>query len=286
MLAEVRGFEPVDSWNDIIQDMDFFCEVIRVAPNKKSIRPEQLIEKCNKLYPKIRKVFLWSDSIVVLHWFKGSAHNWKPFVANRVTEIQGHTDPLDWRHYDEKINPADLITRGCHAEELLNSTKWFYGPLFLSLPEGKWLINKLPSSKVVEGQNERRSKTEVSLHCATQKNKNGREPLLKFEDNSSRERLRRLTDSNDFAEMSGKVKKIMILENSKEWTIPGKGKAAKCKSRLDPQASVYPSNHLLVKRITYDDREKVFHSGLLATLPQIREKYCKVVNLMKSALSR
>ncbi|GFT73378.1 integrase catalytic domain-containing protein [Nephila pilipes] len=165
-----------------------------------------LEKKLTKLFPKIRKVFLWSNSIVVLHWFKGSAHNWKPFVAIRVTEIQRHTDPLDWRHCDEKINPADLITRGCHAEELLNSTKWFYGPLFLSLPDGKWPISKLPSSKAVESQNERRSKIEVSLHCATQRNKNGRESLLKFEDFSSREGPRRLTDSNDFAEMSGKSK--------------------------------------------------------------------------------
>ncbi|GFU32412.1 integrase catalytic domain-containing protein [Nephila pilipes] len=46
----------------------------------------------------------------------GSAHNWKPFAANRVTEIQEHTDPLDWRHWDGKINPAVLITRDCHAE--------------------------------------------------------------------------------------------------------------------------------------------------------------------------
>ncbi|GFT87276.1 integrase catalytic domain-containing protein [Nephila pilipes] len=79
-----------------------------------------------------------------------SAHIWRPFVANRVTEIQEHTDLLDWRHCDRKKNPANLITRGCHAEELLNSTKWFYEPPFLSLPE-----EKLSPSKAVKSQNER-----------------------------------------------------------------------------------------------------------------------------------
>ncbi|GFU24596.1 hypothetical protein NPIL_303511 [Nephila pilipes] len=88
---------------------------------------------------------------------------------------------------------ADLITRGCDAEELLYSTHWFCGPPFLSLPEEKWPISKLPPSKTIEGQSERRSKIEISLHCATEKNENGREPVLKFENYSSWERLRRLT---------------------------------------------------------------------------------------------
>ncbi|GFU38857.1 hypothetical protein NPIL_170621, partial [Nephila pilipes] len=101
--------------------------------------------------------------------------------------------PLDWRHCDGKLNPADLITRGCDAEELLYSTHWFCGPPFLSLPEEKWPISKLPPSKTIEGQSERRSKIEISLHCATEKNENGREPVLKFENYSSWERLRRLT---------------------------------------------------------------------------------------------
>ncbi|GFT78264.1 DUF1758 domain-containing protein, partial [Nephila pilipes] len=99
----------------------------------------------------------------------------------------------DWRHCDGKLNPADLITRGCDAEELLYSTHWFCGPPFLSLPEEKWPISKLPPSKTIQGQSERRSKIEISLHCATEKNENGREPVLKFENYSSWERLRRLT---------------------------------------------------------------------------------------------
>ncbi|GFU13723.1 uncharacterized protein NPIL_59501, partial [Nephila pilipes] len=181
----------------------FIISKSRVAPLKKLTLPRlelmaaliasRLVKYLTKLFPKIKRLFLWSDSTIVLHWIKGSAHNWKPFVANRVTEIQENTDPLDWRHCDGKLNPADLITRGCDAEELLYSTHWFCGPPFLSLPEEKWPISKLPPSKTIEGQSERRSKIEISLHCATEKNENGREPVLKFENYSSWERLRRLT---------------------------------------------------------------------------------------------
>ncbi|GFU53822.1 integrase catalytic domain-containing protein [Nephila pilipes] len=82
----------------------------------------RLAKYLTKLFPKIRRVFLSSNLIIVLHWIKGSAHNWKTFVANRVMEIQEYVDPLDWRRCDGKINPADLIERGSPAEELLNSS--------------------------------------------------------------------------------------------------------------------------------------------------------------------
>ncbi|GFW54343.1 pro-Pol polyprotein [Trichonephila clavipes] len=34
------------------------------------------------------RAFFWTDSQVTLHWIKGPSHRWKPFVANRVREIQ------------------------------------------------------------------------------------------------------------------------------------------------------------------------------------------------------
>ncbi|GFT22970.1 integrase catalytic domain-containing protein [Nephila pilipes] len=51
---------------------------------------------------------------------------------------------------------------------------------------------------------------------------------------------------------------------------------------------VLPSNHRLVKMIIYDAHEKVFHSGVSATLTQIREKYwiIKGRQSIKSTLSR
>ena len=36
----------------------------------------------------ISRVVCWTDNSSTLHWIRGSATQWKPFVANRVIEIQ------------------------------------------------------------------------------------------------------------------------------------------------------------------------------------------------------
>ncbi|GFU03201.1 uncharacterized protein TNCV_2720971 [Trichonephila clavipes] len=60
----------------------------RLAKEVKKI----LDQKCST------RAFFWTDSQVTLHWIKGPSHRWKPFVANRVREIQSFTDPNSWFH--------------------------------------------------------------------------------------------------------------------------------------------------------------------------------------------
>ncbi|GFW58152.1 uncharacterized protein TNCV_2742961 [Trichonephila clavipes] len=60
----------------------------RLAKEVKKI----LDQKCST------RAFFWTDSQVTLHWIKGPSHRWKPFVANRVREIQS--------------NPSPILTRG------------------------------------------------------------------------------------------------------------------------------------------------------------------------------
>lgn len=57
-------------------------------------------------------IHMWTDSVIVLHWIQSSAQKWKPFVANRVAEIQNLTNPESWSHCNGKDNAADLATRG------------------------------------------------------------------------------------------------------------------------------------------------------------------------------
>ncbi|GFS49085.1 integrase catalytic domain-containing protein [Trichonephila clavipes] len=68
---------------------------------------------------------------VTLHWIKGPSHRWKPFVANRVREIQSLTDPNSWFHCSGKDNPADLLTRGISVDALTTNSKWWNGSSFL-----------------------------------------------------------------------------------------------------------------------------------------------------------
>lgn len=73
----------------------------------------------------------WTDSMVTLAWIQGDPHKWKAFVANRVSEIQGLVDPCHWHHCPGTENPADLLTRGIPAADLVVSKIWIHGPPFL-----------------------------------------------------------------------------------------------------------------------------------------------------------
>ncbi len=85
----------------------------------------------------------WSDCMDVLYWIRGCSRQFKPFVANRVGEIQTHSNPEQWRHVPTKYNPADLISIGVAVEQLITTELWWYGPGFLSLPPTEWPEMKL-----------------------------------------------------------------------------------------------------------------------------------------------
>ena len=79
--------------------------------------------------PKHEWLF-WSDSLDILYWVRGLSRKFKPFVVNRVGEIQSLTNPEQWRHVATKQNPADLLTRGLSVSALIEEEKWLKGPTF------------------------------------------------------------------------------------------------------------------------------------------------------------
>lgn len=78
------------------------------------------------------KIYLYTDSQIVLAWISKPAATWKVFVANRVLEIQQLTKNVCWRHVRSEENPADLISRGASTNCLLTSNLWWHGPQFLN----------------------------------------------------------------------------------------------------------------------------------------------------------
>ena len=76
----------------------------------------------------VGKTTFWTDSTNVLYWVHSKSRSFKPFVANRVGEIQRITDPEEWRHIPGEENPADLPTRGLTASQLTESKLWIEGP--------------------------------------------------------------------------------------------------------------------------------------------------------------
>ena len=102
----------------------------------------RLCSHVRESYTQIRDtdVYFWSDSQVCLHWIRGDPRRWKPFVANRVQEIQEKTPvgTTRWRYCRTKDNPADLPSRSASPEILKTETMWFHGPTWLSMDEGSW----------------------------------------------------------------------------------------------------------------------------------------------------
>ena len=146
----------------------------RVAPNTATSIPRlelmgavigvRLASRVAKVLeiPMSSSIF-WSDSLNVLWWIRGRSREFKPFVANRIGEIQTSTDPEQWKYIPTDQNPADILSRGMTTTELLDCTAWWRGPEFLSQPEDTWPINKLLSkpSGDMEAKRSTRSKQRI-----------------------------------------------------------------------------------------------------------------------------
>ena len=63
----------------------------------------------------------WSDSANVLWRIRGRRREFKPFVANRIGEIQSNTNPDQWRHVPTRLNSADYLSRGLETTDLVKS---------------------------------------------------------------------------------------------------------------------------------------------------------------------
>ncbi|GBL97667.1 hypothetical protein AVEN_185137-1 [Araneus ventricosus] len=114
----------------------FVISKSRVAPLKKLSLPRLELMAAllgARLIAAIRehfanaKVYMWTDSKIVLHWIKNNPRRWKTLVQNRVAEIQEITPPEVWNHCPGCENPSDKITRGLSIKNLVNNQVWWHG---------------------------------------------------------------------------------------------------------------------------------------------------------------
>jgi hypothetical protein len=94
----------------------------------------------------------WSDSMIVLQYLKNDDKRFQTFVANRVATIQDLSSPSQWRYIDTQSNPADDVSRGLKARELVSSLRWSHGPEFLWLQEGKWPVQPTIGSSSLDAE--------------------------------------------------------------------------------------------------------------------------------------
>ncbi|GFW10451.1 uncharacterized protein TNCV_892461 [Trichonephila clavipes] len=91
------------------------------------------------------KITYWSDFMVALHLIKNNGE-WSTFVSNRIKEIAKISSPENWRHVPGRMNPADVLSRGCSPRHLLEN-KCFGGPEWLLGDAVTWPTNELQLQK-------------------------------------------------------------------------------------------------------------------------------------------
>jgi hypothetical protein len=101
-----------------------------------AIRVDKMLRK--ELDLKLDKSIFFTDSTAVLKYIRNKTTRFKTFVANRLQIIHDGSDPSQWGYIDTKLNPADHVSRGLWANDLLNCNCWLRGPEFLWKPMVDW----------------------------------------------------------------------------------------------------------------------------------------------------
>ncbi|GFX99057.1 integrase catalytic domain-containing protein [Trichonephila clavipes] len=100
-----------------------------------SARLAKQVSSCLKFDANI---YYWTDSLISYYWIRGDSSAFKPYIKNRVQEIQLLSDPMQWGHCPGKDNPADLLSRGTSAVKLAQNELWWHGPPWLKLTPDHW----------------------------------------------------------------------------------------------------------------------------------------------------
>ncbi len=89
-----------------------------------------------EISPLLTGKVLFSDSTTVISWVKSAAIKYKPFVRNKVIEMQELHPSNVWQHIPRcKNEAADLVSKGCCRKDL---DKIIGGPSFLQESRNQW----------------------------------------------------------------------------------------------------------------------------------------------------
>ncbi|GBO08570.1 hypothetical protein AVEN_154299-1 [Araneus ventricosus] len=257
----------------------------------------------------VKRVVMWTDSEICLHWIKSSAMEWKQFVSNRVVEIQDCVVPDRRFHCPGLENPADRLTRGVSAVSLKSNDLWWSAPRWLKSPRYDWPQQKfrVPDEYMQEKR--------IVVHTAIVKD----DPLIDISRFSSLTRLLRVTayvlrflgKLGGKSTQTGPLVAAEISEAEEFWMKQvqrehfdfeiarlNRGQQIPAASRIWSLAPYLQEGHLCVKgrleqiELTQEEKHPIllprskytdllilhehnrgFHLGVIATLSRLRERF-------------
>ncbi|GFV88818.1 integrase catalytic domain-containing protein [Trichonephila clavipes] len=86
--------------------------------------------------------FFWTYSKITYFWIRGQPEKFKPFIKNRIQEIQKWTFLSNWHHCTGIKNPADTVSRRVKISRLLDDTYWLQDPEWLKILPEFWPESK------------------------------------------------------------------------------------------------------------------------------------------------
>ena len=243
------------------------------------------------------ETFLWTDSTIALGWIESSSARYKPFVGNRIAEIQrtcgSHGVKCMWVPGDD--NPADIPSRGIWPLDENQSKLWIEGPEFIKT--GDW-----PNQPVMEKPDIEQRKVAVNITQV-------REPVISLERYSSLEKLVRIMmyvirfcsplgarANNSIAQQRKRALAKLISQEQKtffseEYECLQKNRAIprnsrliqfnpiledgliKMSGRVNKNIIILPNKSHLTRLLIRDVHISNLHTGSNQTLAILRQKY-------------
>ena len=145
-----------------IPRLDLSAAVLAVRMNQKLQEELQL---------KFVRSSFWTDSAPVLQYITNEDKRFYTFLAKWLAVFHDGSDLSQWNYVPTNINPADDVSRGLTAKELLSNERCFGGPAFLQWEnKSSWPINPVSSAIISDEDPEVRARGQTN-HVTQMKEK-------------------------------------------------------------------------------------------------------------------